>query len=67
MSLQRYENGDWKVLKSWSQTTYGTESVLYNTMVVSRGFRYRVLSDVDVYNDNRFIESIRVMKEQEQF
>lgn len=57
MSLQRYENGIWKVLKSWSQTTYGTESVHFNTMAVSRGFSYRVVSNIDVFLVNKLSES----------
>lgn len=57
MSLQRYENGNWKVLKSWLQTTYGSESVLYKTMTVSRGYRYRILSNVDCYFDNKLCET----------
>lgn len=67
MSLQRYENGNWKVLKTWLQTTYGSESVLYKTLTVSRGYSYRVLSVIDVYNDSRVIESISVVKNLDKF
>lgn len=57
MSLQRNENGNWKEIKTWTQTTYGTESVLYNTISVSRGYSYRVSSNVFVYLSSNLVES----------
>ena len=64
MSLQRYEYGNWKVLNSWLQTTYGSESVLYKTMTVSRGYRYRILSNVDCYFDNKLCETSTITSDE---
>jgi hypothetical protein len=64
MSLQQFDNGNWKVLKTWSQTTFGTESFQYNTMIVSRGFKYRVVSNIKVYLDNIIREEIINMSEE---
>lgn len=61
MSLQRYENGNWKVLKSWLQTTNGMESVLYNSITVSRGYSYRILSNVDCYFKNTLVENDTIL------
>jgi len=57
MSLQSYENGSWRVVKSWSQTSFNTECVMYNTIYVSRGYNYRVLANVFVYQSSSLLEN----------
>ena len=63
MRLERLENGRWTTLKTWSQSTFGTECILYDSIIVSRGYNYRVFSTVSVFKASVLIESTESISE----
>ena len=60
MTLQRYEDGDWEDVKSWS-TTGGQNTDIEKFWYVASGYEYRTSNVVRVYNTNgRLVETITV-------
>ena len=55
--LQRYINGSWTTLNSWSQTTYDTYDYWGTTYYVYQGYNYRLLTYFYAYNGNTLLES----------
>lgn len=57
MYLQKYQNGSWVTVKSWSATESGTFCGIGETWYVMSGYQYRMKSYAYVYLDNEFVES----------
>lgn len=55
--LQQYSNGKWITIKSWSNTTNGTEAILAKSWFVSSGYLYRYKSYAYLYNNGEFVET----------
>ena len=55
--LQRYQNGSWTTVNSWSQTTPGTYAYWSNTYYVYQGYNYRLLTYFYAYNGSTLLES----------
>jgi hypothetical protein len=55
--LQRYDNGSWTTIKSWSQTTEGTRAFWSKTYYVNSGYYYRLKTYFYTYNGSTIIES----------
>lgn len=57
MKLQRYQNGSWTTLKTWSANQSSPLS-LSGTKTVASGYNYRVSATCSVYNSSgSFVES----------
>ncbi len=54
--LQRYQNGSWVTVKSWSATERGTFCGVGETWYVMSGYQYRMKSYAYVYADNELVE-----------
>ena len=55
--LQRYANGQWTTVKSWTITESGTIAVLDESWYVASGYQYRMVSYAYVYLNNQLLES----------
>jgi hypothetical protein len=55
--LQRYQNGSWTTVNSWSQTTTGTYGYWSDTYYVYSGYNYRLLTHYYAYNGTTLLES----------
>lgn len=55
--LQRYQDGSWTTVKSWSQTTEGTIGVWAKSYYVTSGYNYRQKTYFYVYDGSTVIES----------
>jgi hypothetical protein len=56
-SLQQYKNGAWTTIKSWTNTTAGTNAGLSGTYYVATGYSYRIVSNGFVYKGSKMIET----------
>lgn len=57
MYLQRYQNGSWITVKSWSVTESGTFCGIGKTWYVISGFQYRMTTYGYVYSNGVLLES----------
>lgn len=57
MYLQRYQNGNWVSIKSWSDTRNSTSMLLSKEWYVASGYQYRMKSYGYVYNNGQLVES----------
>ena len=55
--LQRYVNGSWTTLNSWSKTTYGTSAEWIKSYYVTSGYIYRLRTYFYTYDGSNLIES----------
>jgi hypothetical protein len=55
--LQQYNNGNWKTIKSWSETTKRTRGGAGGKWYVSSGNKYRIVSYGYTYVNGREVES----------
>lgn len=55
--LQRYANGQWTTVKSWTTTEYGTFAALGESYYVTSGYQYRMVSNAYVFLNNQLLES----------
>jgi len=60
MTLQRYEDGEWSDVKTWS-TTGDSNADIEKFWYVASGYEYRTSNVVRVYNTNgRLVETVTV-------
>jgi hypothetical protein len=57
MDLQKYQNGRWTTVKSWSKTENGTFCGLGEAWYVMSGYQYRMVSYSYVYEKGSLLES----------
>jgi len=57
MYLQRYEDGEWTVVKHWAETRSGTSMLLSKEWYVVKGYQYRMKCYGYVYSDDTLVES----------
>ena len=50
--LERYANGSWSTVQSWSQTDDSYRATLQGTYNVSKGYKYRVKASYYAYSGN---------------
>ncbi|KPU43274.1 hypothetical protein OXPF_27150 [Oxobacter pfennigii] len=62
-SLQQNKNGVWTTIKSWSNTSPGTNSGLSGTYYVTAGYSYRLVSNGKVYKDGSLVEQTSYISE----
>ena len=55
--LQRYINGRWTTLKSWSKTTYDNDALWTKSYYVYKGYSYRLRTYFYAYNGSTIVES----------
>lgn len=56
-NLQQYKDGNWKTIKSWSETREGTRGGAGGKWYVASGNKYRIVSYGYTYEDGEMIES----------
>ena len=56
-NLQQFKNGFWTTIKSWSNTSVGTNAGLSGTYYVAKGYNYRLVSNGTVYKSISIIET----------
>jgi len=54
--LQRYNNGSWTTVKSWSQSTDGTYAFWSGSYYVYEGYYYRLYTYYYVYHGSTLLE-----------
>ncbi len=57
--LQQFNDGSWKTVKSWSNTSSGNDVVLKKEWTVASGYTYRYVSYGFVYVGGSMVESTR--------
>lgn len=57
--LQEKVNGEWKTIQAWTESKIGISCELNKSIVVSKGYDYRVFSTVKAYKGTKS-ESIAV-------
>lgn len=55
--LQRYVNGSWTTVASWSKTTYGTSAEWLKSYYVTSGYLYRLRTYFYAYYGSSIIET----------
>lgn len=56
-NLQQYKNGNWKTIKSWTNTSSGTSAGLSGSYYIAKGYSYRVVSKGYVFKGSKIIET----------
>jgi len=56
VDLQRYVNGSWTTIKTWTETNNNSYCSLGKSYYVSSGYQYRMTAYASVYNNGSFIE-----------
>jgi len=57
--LQKYEDGNWKTLKSWQKNNDACSISLKQSYYVSSGYNYRIVSSGYAYRNGKMIESTK--------
>lgn len=55
-NLQQYKNGAWVTIKSWTNTSEGTDVGLNKEYYVAKGYSYRLASEGKAYIDGSLVE-----------
>ena len=55
-SIQRYINGSWQAVNSWTSTTYSNSGYLNQKWYLMSGYYYRLVSTGAVYQDDVLVE-----------
>lgn len=55
--LQRYSDGAWRTVRSWSEIESGTSFVVEKDYYVTSGYAYRMVSYAYVYDGGELLES----------
>ncbi len=57
--LQKYDDGVWRIVKSWSATAYNTSALAGGTWSVPSGYQYRTYVSAKVYDgDGHLLEHV---------
>lgn len=56
VDLQRYVNGSWTTIKTWTETNNNSYCSLGKSYYVASGYQYRMTAYASVYNNGSFIE-----------
>lgn len=62
-NLQQNKNGVWTTIKTWSNTSAGTNSGTSGTYYVLRGYGYRLMSVGKVYKNGILVEQTTYVSE----
>lgn len=62
-NLQQNKNGVWTTIKTWSNTSAGTNSGTSGTYYVLSGYGYRLMSVGNVYKNGNLIEQTTYVSE----
>lgn len=57
VNLQKYENGSWNTIKTWTDKKDVKFASIYENYAVARGYSYRLSITVNAYKGSRIIES----------
>lgn len=55
-SIQKYANGSWSSINSWTTTSYSGSGALYQTWNLASGYNYRMVSNGAVYQNSVLLE-----------
>ncbi|GMQ58384.1 hypothetical protein AN1V17_27790 [Vallitalea sediminicola] len=66
-NLQKYTDGDWKTIKSWSGSEDDTSCLTGGKWYIASGNTYRITSYGYTYKDDEFVESTVYISESKEY
>ena len=57
VDLQRYKDGKWETIKTWSDKPEATFAAVYERYAIAKGYSYRLYLTVKAYQGNKLLET----------